>query len=125
MKNPSDKHKAVTAAKIVAGLAATAALCLNVNGCVYGPEGMYYEPPTDTDPEISETTTFDPEENESPTVYGPPSDETFDPEDNQNADVYGPPEFFESETSEDEESDDGSVEETEGSETSESSESAE
>ena len=92
MKKPSN-NQAKTAAKIVAGLAATAALCLNVNGCVYGPS-QEEETTRHHDPVSNETTVFDPQENEVPAVYGPPSDETFDPDDNQNADVYGPPEDF-------------------------------
>lgn len=88
MKKPD--HKAKTAAKIVAGLAATAALCLNVNGCVYGP-GPEEETTGHHDPDVTTTTEFNPEDNEVPAVYGPPSDETFAPEDNEPATAYGPP----------------------------------
>ncbi len=84
MKKPKDNG--VTAAKIVAGIAATVTLGMNVTGCVYGPP-------------------IDPTRNEVPAVYGPPEtfetqdikvpeDTSMDPSDNQNADVYGPPEFF-------------------------------
>ena len=101
MKKPSNK-KGVTAAKIIAGVAATIALGCNINGCVYGPAPI-------------ETTDYDPTTNENRTVYGPPAGETsetaetdvtggtdvtepeptFAPGYNENEDVYGPPEWFE------------------------------
>ena len=124
MKKPSENGKKITAAKVIAGVAATAAICLNLNGCVYGPE----VPPSD---------------NQNPDVYGPPEsmvqvDETdpsddveetritvdeseFSVDDNQNPDVYGPPEDFErgaDETGETEETEESA--EVEESETSES-----
>ena len=114
MKKP-DK-RGVTAAKIVAGIAATLTLGANVNGCVYGPAGLnqnVYGPPpsSDTTLESSETsepsdTTGKTERTEKPEpsisetsmvtynmnedVYGPPED--FDFSANQNEVVYGPPE---------------------------------
>ena len=120
MKKPSDNGKKITAAKVIAGVAATAAICLNLNGCVYGPE-------------------VPPSENQNAEVYGPPesmmqveetdpSDEAedtkvtieeseFSAEDNQNPDVYGPPEDFERDPEETEESvEDIEVEESETSE---------
>ncbi|SEW05368.1 hypothetical protein SAMN05216413_1001 [Ruminococcaceae bacterium KH2T8] len=112
MKKPSDNHKKITAAKIIAGVAATAALCLNVNGCVYGPGAV----PEETESEqttaaqetteetteettTEETTAFDPGDNDNPDVYGPPDD--FDPADNDLPAVYGPPEDMTEEMSED------------------------
>lgn len=82
MKKQQNK-RGVTAAKIVAGIAATLVVGSNLNGCgVYGP-------PSVTD-------------NDNPDVYGPPAtesvvetdendqDETLET-DNMNEDVYGPP----------------------------------
>jgi len=110
MKKP-DK-RGVTAAKIVAGIAATLTLGANVNGCVYGPAGLnqnvYGPPPSDTAMESTDTseTTGNTERTEKPEpavsestmatynmnedVYGPPED--FDFSANQNQLVYGPPE---------------------------------
>ena len=121
MKKPSDNGKKITAAKVIAGVAATAAICLNLNGCVYGPE----VPPSD---------------NQNPDVYGPPEsmvqvDETdpadeaedtkitvdeseFSTDDNENPTVYGPPEDFERGEDETEETEESA--EVEESETSES-----
>lgn len=113
MKKPSENGKKITAAKVIAGVITTAAICLNVNGCVYGPEvppsenqnpDVYGPPESMTqvdETEPSEEFTVD--DNENRTVYGPPEamededeevDETeeFDPELNVNPDVYGPPE---------------------------------
>lgn len=117
MKKPSDNRKKITAAKIIAGVVTTAAICLNVNGCVYGPEvppsenqnGEVYGPPesmTQVDEtEPSDESEFSADDNENRTVYGPPEDMGFDNEDeteatedeydpsiNENPDVYGPPE---------------------------------
>ena len=111
MKKPSDNHKKITAAKIIAGVAATAALCLNVNGCVYGPAGMSEET-TESEPTAQETTEetteettteettfFNPDDNDDPDVYGPPDD--FDPADNEVPAVYGPPEDMTEDMAED------------------------
>lgn len=78
MKKPSGRKK--TAAKIIAGVTASVALCLNVNGCVYGP-GPERETTDHHDSDSSETTTFDPAENELRAVYGPPEDMIIDEED--------------------------------------------
>lgn len=108
MKKP-DKKK-MTAAKIVAGVAATMVMGANITGCVYGPPP---EDPTPFNPSSAVPTEaygsfedFDPTDNytvseyEAPEdpdmtnnmnedVYGPPSD--FDMDDNFDAAVYGPP----------------------------------
>ena len=77
MKKPQNK-KGITAAKIVAGIAATLVVGSNLNGCgVYGPPS--------------------PADNDNPDVYGPPPSETTiesSESDNMNDDVYGPPEAF-------------------------------
>lgn len=111
MKKP-DK-RGITAAKIVAGIAATLTLGANVNGCVYGPAGLnenVYGPPPSSEttlessaasettgnterteklePTVTETTLATYNMNED--VYGPPED--FEPSANQNVVVYGPPE---------------------------------
>lgn len=115
MKKPVNDPKKITAAKIIAGVVTTAAICLNVNGCVYGPEippsdnqnGDVYGPPesmTQVD-ETEPSEEFETDDNENSTVYGPPEsseveeDETevteseeYDPSINENPDVYGPPE---------------------------------
>ena len=88
MKKASSNKKGMTAAKIIAGVAATVAIgCTvsrcNINGCVYGP------PPDDTD-----DTTVTSNMNED--VYGPPED--FTTESNENEAVYGPPEDFTAES---------------------------
>lgn len=112
MKKPSGNRK-ITAAKIIAGLAATAALGAGISGCidpadnsnpeVYGPPEDYTavssEPVESSEETTEETTkvttapsesTFDPHDNEVPAVYGPPED--FDPSANEPVAVYGPPE---------------------------------
>ena len=91
MKQPSDKHKVKTAAKIIAGVVATTALCLNVNGCVYGPPEPRETTGSDTDATTANETTFDPDDNQNADVYGPPEDMGFDPSANDPATVYGPP----------------------------------
>ena len=89
MKKPSDKG--ITAAKIVAGVAAALALAANVTGCVYGP-------PPDESTTKKETTasevkeTVDPKNNQNEDVYGPPED--FESSENEIPAVYGPPEDF-------------------------------
>ncbi len=83
MKKPNDK--AITAAKIVAGVAAALALGCNMTGCVYGP------PPTSSD--ASDAT-------KKQTTTASETEESIDPSDNQNEDVYGPPEFFETDKNE-------------------------
>lgn len=121
MKKPSENGKKITAAKVIAGVVTTAAICLNVNGCVYGPAvppsdnqnaDVYGPPesmigvddPDESETSVTETTAFSADDNENPTVYGPPEDvvdedeteatevEEFDPAFNENPDVYGPPE---------------------------------
>ncbi len=95
MKKQSNK-KGVTAAKIIAGIAATIALGCNVNGCVYGPP----QPPPTDEPEDTKITTEEDDtdittNNMNEDVYGPPED--FDPSDNEMECVYGPPEAFDKE----------------------------
>ncbi|MBP5262643.1 MAG: hypothetical protein J6Z43_11015 [Clostridiales bacterium] len=91
MKKPS--KKGVTAAKIIAGLAATVTLGCNVNGCgVYGPP----QPPETTDDPQETVITSEEDDtdvtknNMNEDVYGPPED--FEPSDNEMDCVYGPPE---------------------------------
>ena len=110
MKTPnSNKDKKVTAAKIIAGIATTAVLGMNVNGCVYGPPidptqnevPCVYGPPEtfETQDVTPPETTYDASNNQNEDVYGPPEDFGFDPSDNETMAVYGPPEAN-SETSE-------------------------
>ena len=94
MKKPDNKK--LTAAKIVAGVAATLVVGANVTGCVYGP------PPEETtsfNPSWEEPTEaygsfedFDPSDNDTVAEYEAPEDP--DMTDNMNADVYGPPSDF-------------------------------
>lgn len=112
MKKPSDKHKVKTAAKIIAGVVATTAICLNVNGCVYGPPEPRETTGSDTDATTASETTFDPDDNQNADVYGPPEDMEFDPSENEGRTVYGPPEDM----IETEEAEDDIVEESETSE---------
>ena len=90
-----DNRKRNTAAKIVASFAAAAALGAGLTGCINPEENEnpdVYGPPSDF-METTETTeeSFDPDDNETPNVYGPPIDENFDPIDNLEPTVYGPP----------------------------------
>lgn len=120
MKKPSDNGKKITAAKVIAGVAATAAICLNLNGCVYGPEvppsqnqnAEVYGPP-ESMMQVEETDPSDEAEDTKVTI----EESEFSAEDNQNPDVYGPPEDFERDPEETEESEeDIEVEEYETSE---------
>ncbi|MBR3056751.1 MAG: hypothetical protein IKG93_02175 [Clostridiales bacterium] len=94
MKKPNDK--AITAAKIVAGVAAALTLGANLTGCVYGPPPDYTSKEQTTASESKETT--DPSKNQNEDVYGPPSD--FTTEENELVPVYGPPSDFETESNE-------------------------
>ncbi len=118
MKRPSDKHKVKTAAKIIAGVVATTAICLNVNGCVYGPPEPRETTGSDTDATTASETTFDPDDNQNADVYGPPEDMEFEPSSNEQATVYGPPSDMADmeETDETEETEETEIEESETSE---------
>jgi hypothetical protein len=118
MKRPSDKHKVKTAAKIIAGVVATTAICLNVNGCVYGPPEPRETTGSDTDATTASETTFDPDDNQNADVYGPPEDMEFEPSSNEPATVYGPPSDMADmeETDETEETEETEIEESETSE---------
>ena len=82
-ENPNMK-KAVTAAKIVASMTAAMAIGLNAAGC------------TDPDKKSGNANSklgylssrYDPDNNDNPDVYGPPTD--FDPSDNDPTCAYGP-----------------------------------
>ena len=106
MKKPS--KKGMTAAKIVAGVAATLLMGCNINGCfgfngsVYGPPpsdndnpDVYGPPSIESDEETNDTKetdeTYNSDNNMNEDVYGPPADD-FDPDDNEVVCVYGPPE---------------------------------
>ena len=91
MKKPN--KKGATAAKIVAGIAATLLMGSNINGCVYGPPlningDVYGPPPTDETEETDESYESDVNMNED--VYGPPQGE-FSVDENEMECVYGPP----------------------------------
>jgi len=95
-QDPNDK-KNMTAAKIILGITATAAICMNLNGCVYGSGGVSQVPKKSSTTKTETTTTepeevFSSEDNINQDVYGPPED--FDPSDNENTEVYGAPEYF-------------------------------
>lgn len=105
MKQQKNK-KGVTAAKIVAGIAATLLMGSNINGCVYGPpsiidnlNGAVYGPPptetteaTDESKDSKEDTdeTFESDVNMNEDVYGPPQGDFYADENEQEC-VYGPP----------------------------------
>ncbi len=102
MKKPS--KNGVTAAKVIAGIAATLTLGCNVNGCVYGPApildnlngDVYGPPPTSTTEETQDIEkpeiTYQTDDNENEDVYGPPDGFDHKVDLNENEDVYGPPE---------------------------------
>ncbi|MCR5060163.1 MAG: hypothetical protein K6A80_03910 [Saccharofermentans sp.] len=100
MKKPN--KKGATAAKIVAGIAATLLMGSNINGCVYGPPlningDVYGPPPTDETEEIDGTDsadetgeTYGSDVNMNEDVYGPPQGDFYADENEQDC-VYGPP----------------------------------
>lgn len=100
MKKPNDK--AITAAKIVAGVAAALTLAANVTGCVYGPPTRVESESSTTEKTKAETTapetTPDLKNNQNEDVYGPP--EVFDTSENEVPAVYGPPEDFDTSANE-------------------------
>lgn len=95
MKKPDDKK--MTAAKIVAGVAATLVVGANVSGCVYGPppEDPTFGVPTEAYGSFYD---YDPGDNNTVSEYEAPyvdedveETSSFETENNMNADVYGPP----------------------------------
>lgn len=73
-KETANSNRKITASKLVAGLAASVSISLNMNGCVYGPPESRTSASDDlTKPETTvEDTTFDTTENVNVGVYGPP-----------------------------------------------------
>jgi len=99
-ENPNMK-KAVTAAKIVASMTAAMAIGLNAAGCTdpdkksgnanskLGYLSSRYDPDDNDNPDVyGPPTDFDPSDNDPTCAYGP---EPYDPSDNETRAVYGPP----------------------------------
>lgn len=72
MKKPN--NKTVTAAKIVAGVAATFIVAANVSGCgVYGPPAEQSDESRETQEPTEVSEVFETDDNMNGCVYGPPA----------------------------------------------------
>lgn len=93
MKRPSSGK--ITAAKIIAGLAATATIGAAVAGCVdpaFNETPGVYGPPPDEPAVTTEEVTEETSEEETSTTTEAVTEESYDPGDNEVPAVYGPPE---------------------------------